>query len=324
MNETLHPILVLLDEGLSLYRRHFVPFVLIAAGWCLPFALLSALVVISATWADSPALPILAGLGTAALLFPLTIYLLGGLSRAAVAAAEGRPVGFRAALALPPLRMLGVGVFTLFYGMISQVIAGVLSMAVTCPAYLLALALGGVISAVIGGDSASLLVGFALVLMLGLIYLLGVALSGGSLSSIVYAIQPWVQSQEPFGQALQHSIDMLTYRFWHNVLTWCLAGLILTGVGLSVVVTVGVLLPLPLAFVLGAESTLVQAVSVCAWALGAVVMLPPLPIWMALLYRRNRARYQGLELGGQVQAWALLQQGPPAEPALPPTPPAAE
>ena len=38
MTETLQPILALLDEGLSLYRRNFVGFVLITASWFVPVA----------------------------------------------------------------------------------------------------------------------------------------------------------------------------------------------------------------------------------------------------------------------------------------------
>jgi hypothetical protein len=315
MNETLHPILVLLDEGLSLYRRHFAAFVLIAAGWCVPVGLVGALIVIGATWLDDPMVTILVALAALALLFPLTLYLIGGLSRAALAASEGQPVRFRTALALPPLRMLGVALFSLIYSFISQMLVGALSMAITCPSYLLVLAMGVAVSSAVEGDAGSMLVGFVVLLLFLLIYTLSLALSGGAFSSLVYAIQPWVQGQRPFAEALQQSIDMLVYRFWRNLLTWCLASVILTGVGLTVVVTVGVLLPLPLSFALGGDSALLRAVSICAWAIGGVVVLPPLPIWMALLYRRNRAAYEGAELGGLVQDWARRQQGPPEPPS---------
>ena len=45
--------------------------------------------------------------------------------------------------------------------------------------------------------------------------------------------------------------------------------------------------------------------------LGFVVVLPPLPIWMALLYRRNRAAREGSELDTAVQGWWRERFGEP-------------
>ncbi|HEU5011944.1 MAG TPA: hypothetical protein VFT66_05315, partial [Roseiflexaceae bacterium] len=66
-------------------------------------------------------------------------------------------------------------------------------------------------------------------------------------------------------------------------------------------------LPLPLSFVLGGESPITAALSAAAWLLGLCVVLPPLPIWMALLYRRNLAARSGADLEAKIQAW--LAQG---------------
>ena len=41
MTETLQPILALLDEGLRLYRRNFVGFVLLTASWFVPVAIVA-------------------------------------------------------------------------------------------------------------------------------------------------------------------------------------------------------------------------------------------------------------------------------------------
>jgi len=40
--------------------------------------------------------------------------------------------------------------------------------------------------------------------------------------------------------------------------------------------------------------------------LGLMLVMPPLPIWMALLYRRNRAAYDGADLVALMQASAAL------------------
>src|SRR5690348_15065429 len=98
--ENLQPILALLDEGLSLYRRNFVGFMLITASWFVPVAVAIGLLIVAESYADDQ-YGIWFGLmafGVALLLFfPLLIYLVGGLSRAAAAAADGRPVRFREA-----------------------------------------------------------------------------------------------------------------------------------------------------------------------------------------------------------------------------------
>src|SRR5919197_4330184 len=138
MTETLQPILALLDEGLSLYRRNFAGFVLITASWFVPVAICAGLIAVAISWLDDfwPVLIVLAGL---LLLFPLLIYLIGGLSRAAVAAAEGRAVRFREAMAIHPLRAAGMGCFTIVYAIVAQFATSLLSIVCICPLYLVGL-----------------------------------------------------------------------------------------------------------------------------------------------------------------------------------------
>jgi hypothetical protein len=303
MGERLQPILALLDEGIALYRRNFGSFTLITATWLVPVAIAAGLLVVAASWLDER-LGILLTLAGIVLLFPLTIYLIGGLSRGAAAAIEGRPLRFREALAIPPLRAAGMGCFTLVYLFIAQIASNLLSLLCICPLFFggaaIAAAVGPLLS---GAEDLGIVAGAFVILAVFGVYGLLLVASGAVYSSLIYGLQPWVQEPRPFGEALQQSLNVLAYRFWHNLLIWGLTALLMAAVGVTVTATIGVILPLPLTYALGSDSTVAQAVSVAAWLLGFVVVLPPLPIWMALLYRRNRAAREGSELDTAIQGW---------------------
>src|SRR5690242_19869206 len=117
MIEYIQSILALLDQGIVLYRRNFAGFLLIAASWFVPVAIAAGLITAAASRLDqvwTVALTLAALLA----LFPLLIYLIGGLSRAATVAAEGRPVRFREAIAIHPFRAVGMGCFTIVYTLV--------------------------------------------------------------------------------------------------------------------------------------------------------------------------------------------------------------
>ena len=297
---SLHSILALLDDGLSLYRRNFVGFVLITASWCVPLAIVSGLSVVAASWLEG-GWPALLLLGAALLLVPLSIYLVGGLSRAAAAAAAGEPVRFRSAMAIRPLRAAGMGCFALLYSVAAQVVTSALSLLCICPLYVAGFAFAGVLA---GSGAAS--AAPAGIVLFG-VFLLGfygsLMVSGASGSGLFYGLQPWVQESRSFGASLQRSVDLIAFRFLQNLAVWLLAALLLAAGGLTVTATIGTLLPLPLTYALGADSPVARAVSLGAWLIGLMVVLPPMPIWMALLYRRNRAAYEGEELAERVRVW---------------------
>lgn len=303
MSERLQPILALLDEGIAIYRRNFSAFILISALWFVPVAITGGALIAAVSWLDTGS-AILLGLFGLLLLFPLAIYLVGGLSRAAVAAIDGRPPRFREALAIRPLRAAGMGCFALVYALVAQIASYVISLACICPLYLVGLLfLGGASSLTNGTEELGIFLGalFLLILLAG--YAFALVAGGAVYSSLIYALQPWAQESGPLGETLQRSLDMVGYRFWHNLLVWGLTALLLAAVGVTVTVTIGVLLPLPLAFALGDESTIMQAITASAWLIGFVVVLPPLPIWMALFYRRNRAARDGADLDAAVRGW---------------------
>jgi hypothetical protein len=320
MTETLQPILALLDEGLRLYRRHFVDFVLITASWFVPVAIMTGTAVAAESWISeryAALIGLLFMFVGLLVLFPLLIYLIGGLSRAAVAASTGRPVRFREAMAIHPLRATGMGCFTIVYSIIAQFASSLMSMACVCPLYFFGfLAVGFIGAAADAGNSAALGLIAAGIFLVGLY--LSMMLIGATGSGLFYGLQPWVQEARPFGESLQLSMQLIIFRFGRNLLVWCLAALLTAAAGLTVMATIGTLLPLPLMFALGSESPVAQAVALGAWLIGFMVVLPPLPIWMALLYQRNRAAYEGADLRMQVEAWSreprTTQRVPDREP----------
>jgi hypothetical protein len=300
MAATLTALLAQFDEGISMYRRNFVPFLLISLSWFVPVAIATGLLIVYASQYEG--IGILIGI---LLLFilavPLFVYLAGGLSRAAVAAAEGQSVRIRDAFAIGPARAISMMVFTIVYYIMAQIATSVMSMICICPLYLVSIFIAA------GLSSFSENVGLAAFAIIGVafavIYLLLLAIGGATYSSLIYALQPWAQEKRSFGDSIQLSFDMVGYRFGRNLLAWMLSALLITAAGLSVTLAIGVVLPLPLSFVLGGESPITAALSAAAWLLGLCVVLPPLPIWMALLYRRNLAARSGADLEAKIQAW---------------------
>jgi hypothetical protein len=319
MSDRLQPILSLLDEGLAIYRRHFARFVLIAACWFVPMAILTGAMAAGSIWL-TPLLSMLLILAVTLLSMPLVVYLVGGLSRAAAAAIDGRAVSVREALAIPPRRALSMGCFTLIYSIVMQVVSSALTMICICPLWVFGFGFVGVLGAT-GGESAMGAAALVLVgVFLGGVYLFALLVGGASYSSLIYALQPWVQESQPFGQSIERSFQLVGYRFWRNAVAWALSAALLAAGGVVVAATVGVLASLPLLLLLGTESQAAQAVAGTAWLAGLVLVVPPLPIWMALLYRRNREARSGGDLEARVQAW--MEEGAREGEALPATHPA--
>jgi hypothetical protein len=106
----LHATLDLLDEGFALYRRSFTSFVLVGLAWLTPIAIATGLLIANAERLG-PGWFIVIFLAGLILMLPLLIYLIGGLSRAANAAIEGRPINLHEALALHPGVVAKAGCF---------------------------------------------------------------------------------------------------------------------------------------------------------------------------------------------------------------------
>jgi hypothetical protein len=308
MRSALQPTLDLLDEGLRLYRREFPRFALIVALGAVP-AIILALLIIRRSELIASGGGFLIFLIVALISLPLSVYLMGAISRAAVAALQGSGISLRDALAIRPLRLLGMGCYGGVFLFIANMAVSILSMACFCPLYAaMAAALGGMARVTSGGGSANTaligLLGVIMVLAFVLLYGFSLVLSGATYSSLLFSLQPFVQGNLRFGEALRRSIDMTFYRFGANLLAYICASLIFGALAFGSTLAIGALVPLPLLFLLGSESPIAQGLSAAALLAGLTLALPPLPIWMALLYMRRSAERDGDDLAARIATFA--------------------
>ncbi len=300
---TVQPILDIVDEGLRLYRMRFVSFVLLTALWVIPIAVgLGISIATESFWGALLAL---------LLSLPLALYLIGGLSRVTLATQEGRSMSIREALSLPLLRMAGMGCYSLVFSIVANIISSMVSYACFCPGFIgLSFAMGASTGALENGggvgEAVAVVMGIVLMFLFVLFYVFSLILSGATYSSLVYSLQPFVQHDLPFGMAVSQSVDLITYRFGYNLLAFLITSTIFGASMLTVTTAIGVLLPLPLVLALGEESPVAQGIGVFAWIAGLMVVLPPLPIWMALLYQRNNAAREGRDLTARIAT--LIQE----------------
>jgi hypothetical protein len=299
-------VLNLLDEGLALYRRNFSLFVLVCAVWVVPLAILAGAVGIAASWLEEGVVVLLV-LGAVLAGLVAVAYGLATLSQAAHAAASGQPISLGQALWIAPARLAGMVTFAIVYSILIYMVMLVMSIVCICPIYIFGFALVGLTIGAGGGGSISELFGMiAVVLLFGTSYLSMLALSGASLSSMIYALQPWAVERGGFGHALQRSFELIGYRFLRNLLAWAACAVVVGGIGFSITTLVGLAVTLPTGMRFGDESRLALGLSIAAWLLSLTLVLPPLPIWMALLYRRNLAARSGDDLEARVQRWVKM------------------
>lgn len=298
----LHSNLELLDEGIALYRRNFVGFLLLSAVWIVPLAIIIGLLVAFIDRLAGGTI-VLIVLSSLLLALPLLVYLIGGLSRGATAAIEGRPINLREALAIRPANALGAGCFTIIYSIIMQVISSAISFICVCPLYIFGFAASTAMASIGNNSGVEAAILVILGVLFGSVYLVAAIVGGASYSSMFYALQPWVQERLRFGEALERSLDLVIFRFRANLIDWTLSALLVGAAAVSTSLAVGLLAPLPALILLGTESALAQAIASGAWLIGMALVLPPLPIWMTLLYRRNLAVRSGLDLERQIAAW---------------------
>ncbi len=290
----LRAALDLLDEGFALYRRSFTSFVLVGLAWLTTIAIAIGLLVALVENERGLVPGVLIMVAALILMHPLLIYLTGGLSRAANAASEGRPIDLRETLTIHPAVIGRAGCFSIVYGILMQLVLSV--PLCICPIYVL----GG--SFAFGPNGASEGIEEAIMLLAGM-YLLGFIIGGIGYSSLLYALQPWLIERLRFGEAMERSVDLIRFRLRRNLLAWGLSALLVFAVGIPVSLAVGVLIPLPALLLLGAESSLAQALAGTAWLLGLALVMPPWFISMTLLYRRNLAARSGADLARRVAAW---------------------
>lgn len=295
----------LLDEGLRLYRRGFSRFVLLAGLAALPSSVAVVALFLVADELQSD-LSVSLFLIASVVALPVSLYVMGALSRAAVLAAAGEPVRLRQALTIRPLRALGMGCYGTLFLMVSSAVVSALSTVCFCGLYLMIMAGAVAFASVSGGGAlggAAAGMAFSIVLIaLVILYIAGLVVNGAVYGSAIYAMQPFVQDDLAFGAAVQRSVDLVGYRFGHNLLSFLSASLVFGATALAATLAIGLLLPLPALFLLGTESPVARAITAAAWIAAMAAATPLLPIWMALLYQRRRAAREGETLAAQLAA----------------------
>jgi hypothetical protein len=246
------------------------------------------------------------------LAFPLAVYIVAATSRTVLMLQQGYNVTLGAALRISPLRLTGMGCYGLFFSILVTVVTSSIFYACFCSALLSGAFSFGGLSALAGENSsiasaAAFLLGMLVILTLALFYIAGLLLSGATYSSVIYALQPFVQHTGSSGQLVRLSYELLTYRFRFNLLAFLITSSIFSAISLAVSVAIGVLVPLPLFLALGDNSPIAQGVSMFAWFFGFVVVVPPMPIWMTLLYQRNYASRTGSDLESRIAALSTEQ-----------------
>jgi hypothetical protein len=300
VRQSLEPILDLLDEGLRLYRRAFAPLLILAALLAVPIGLALAAFLLAGGWLGAGVTSFVF-VGLTFTVLPLSLYVMGALSRAALMVADGEPVRLRRALAIRPARVVGMGCYGTVFSFAASVAVSAVSTACLCGAYLVAVAVIGVAVGVgsaggaAGGAAAGFLVGVGVVAFL-VIYAASLVLNGAIYGSVVYVLQPLAHERGGVGQAIGRSLDLLTFRLGQNLLVFLCTSLVFGAVALAATVAIGVLVPLPALFLLGAESVVARAITAAAWVCGICAAVPLIPIWMALLYRRRAAARAGDDL----------------------------
>lgn len=296
--QTLGFMVDVLDDGLRLYRRHFWRYVGLAAVALAPLALGARLVIwlgrsSTAEWVWA----VLAAWPLASLL--LGVYWVGSLSRATVTALSGKPFALRGALAIEPRRALRGGAWAVLRGLgafFYCVIVAVAAMAawgavlfVIGACLRIALSVSGVARAVTDALLALMfwLGGFGLLVIIG----------GMPLASIAFGLQPWFQDERPAAAPLKRSTQV--WRDGDAEGMYFVAALAVLCLGAVITLSLSVLFALPfqnLSAPFLTRGTLSLLVA-------AILVLPLLPIWMALLYRKLSADVDGGELGSRIASW---------------------
>ena len=296
-------VLRLLDDGLRLYRRNLASFLLIGAVILVPMAglgiLLAALVrtELGQGWA------IVGSLALALIQYPILMYACLALSRAAGDALAGRPIKLGAVLRLRPIRAMGMGCYGILLAIVSGLFSSVLVISVACP-LIYAMLFGAGFLGSLGGSSILGAAGSLFGVVVGLIALSTLLLTSATFATLAYAVQAFALEDRPVGSAISRSIDLLLFRFGRNLLMFVGAGAIIGTLLIAYAGTIlaggaGILRRLDVE----PSPIVAQALSSAATTATWVLLLPPLPIWMAMLHRALAEERDGTELLAAVEQW---------------------
>lgn len=295
--------LAILDEGLRLYRRNFLRLALVASTLLVPAALLGLALSAFVTTQLGGAWSILSAVFLPVLLYPLYLYAYFALSRASSMILDGNNVNLRSVLRINPVRAVGMGCYNIVFTAVSSIFSSVVVSSVACPILYASTLSAGVLGSV-GGTGTLGAIGAVLIVLFGLIMLVSLLLFGSVIASQVYAVQAWAIERRPFSAAMSRSIDLLTFRLGRSFLVFVGAGAISSTIWIAFVGALLVggqslfsLLDLDLAPGAG------EALTLAATTASLVILLPPLPIWMAMLHRALARERDGVDLQRTIESW---------------------
>jgi hypothetical protein len=295
--------LALLDDGLRIYRRNLLGFMLVSSAVLVPLALFDLLVSASITTQLGDDWVVLGVLLRIVLLYPALLYTSGALSRATIMVLEGTPIRVGAALRIGIGRTLSMGCYNILFSIITSMLFSIISLLVVCPIFYGSL-FGASFLGVLGGAGTLGATGGLFGVLFVVAFLFNIALSGAQVVSMVYAVQPFVLEQRSFSNTLSRNVDLLTFRFGRNLLVFVGAGTIFA---MLLVVYIGTLIAGGAALFsfldIELSPLLINAATVVLTTASSVLFFPPVAIWMALLHRRSAHERDAADLVASVEQW---------------------
>ena len=296
-------MLALLDDGLRIYRRNLLGFVLVSSAVLVPLALFDLLVSALITTQLGDDWAVLGALLRIVLLYPALLYTSGALSRATIMVLEGTPIRVGAALRIGIGRTLSMGCYNVLFSIITSMLFSIISLLVVCPIFYGSM-FGASFFVVLGGTGTGGAAGGLFGVLFVVAFLFNIALSGAQVVSMIYAVQPFVLEQRSFSNTLSRNVDLLTFRFGRNLLVFVGAGTIFA---MLLVVYIGTLIAGGAALFgfldIELSPLVINAATVVLTTVSSVLFFPPAAIWMALLHRRSAQERDAADLVASVEQW---------------------
>ncbi len=299
---TLDEVMILLDAGVMIYRRHLSSFLALAGIFSLPAMIVTFQILLTIENLIEASAEDVLLLVSSLLLVPLLItppvirgmqLVLAGQTPSLRNVIWQRPqvgrgllaIGYAGLLAIISMMIFFV-VFGFFFGISCGLILFIMYIVVFV--------------SILSNSSFGVLFLPILLLMFLVIYLLYFVFISAGLLAALYGVQPLLDNKLSLSRAFRLSWGLLFSRLRYNLLVFICAALIFSTIALIVTVAVGILLPVPFGFLLGAEHPLTRGLSAIAWVIGLAIAMPLVPIWSTLHYQQALIRYTGRDIAHRV------------------------
>lgn len=304
--QLLPTVLEMLDEGFRVYRRGFAGFVLVSLAVLAAIAMLAItfMALVRSELGDSE---VWLGLGIVIMLilgYPLLLYAMASLSRAAQAALDGGPIVLGQALRLNPLRGCGMLLFNGMFAMLSAIVIGIIGSSISCPITYGSVMAGVLLSTATTSNSVLGAVTPLLSAIGVASWLLSVSFFGAWLMCVVYALQAWVLERRTWGASAVRTFEVVFARFGHSLLMFLGAGLLFGTLSLTYIGSLVGLIALLASVAPFEVPELLRDGLIVALVVGSLaLLLPPLAIWNVLFFRRVAADHDGGTLQHRITEW---------------------